>query len=122
MPTATRTFRVFVSSTFEDLKEERNALAAPGGPFEELTKVCQSFGARFQAIDLRWGVREEAAHDQRTMEICLGEIERCQRTGIKPNFIVLLGERYGWQPVPASLGATASTSIASSEKILAERI
>jgi WD40 repeat protein len=105
MPTATRTFRVFVSSTFEDLKEERNALAAPGGPFEELKKVCQSFGARFQAIDLRWGVREEAGHDQRTMEICLGEIERCQRTGIKPNFIVLLGDRYGWRPLPAHIGA-----------------
>ena len=26
MPTATRTFRVFVSSTFEDLKAERDAL------------------------------------------------------------------------------------------------
>ena len=105
MPTATRTFRVFVSSTFEDLKEERNALAAPGGPFAELTKVCQSFGARFQAIDLRWGVREEAGHDQRTMEICLGEIERCQRTGIKPNFIILLGDRYGWRPLPARIEA-----------------
>ena len=105
MPTVTRTFRVFVSSTFEDLKEERNALAAPGGPFTELTKLCQSFGTRFQAIDLRWGVREEAGHDQRTMEICLGEIERCQRTGIKPNFIILLGDRYGWQPLPARIEA-----------------
>jgi hypothetical protein len=25
------------------------------------------------------------------MQICLREIERCQQTGIKPNFIVLLG-------------------------------
>ena len=105
MPTATRTFRVFVSSTFEDLREARNALAAPGGPFSELTKLCLSFGARFQAIDLRWGVREEAGLDQRTMEICLGEIERCQRTGIKPNFIVLLGNRYGWRPLAARIEA-----------------
>ncbi len=67
--------------------------------------MCQSFGARFQAIDLRWGVREEAGHDQRTMEICLGEIERCQRTGIKPNFIVLLGDRYGWRPLPGRIEA-----------------
>jgi hypothetical protein len=40
MPTATRTFRVFVSSTFEDLKAERDALAAPllpgaRGPLEQ---------------------------------------------------------------------------------------
>ena len=29
-----------------------------------------------QAIDLRWGVREEAALDQQTMRICLEE-NRC---------------------------------------------
>jgi hypothetical protein len=29
------------------------------------------------------------------MEICLREIKRRQQTGIKPNFIVRLGERYG---------------------------
>ena len=60
MPVANRTLRVFVSSTFDDLREERNALAAPGGPFERLASVCRVAGARFQPIDLRWGVREEA--------------------------------------------------------------
>ena len=30
------------------------------------------------------------------MEICLREIAFCQQTGIQPNFIVLLGERYCW--------------------------
>ncbi len=113
MPILTRTFRVFVSSTFEDLKEERNALqrkAEPGAPhhevFPSLRKLCEEHGARFQAIDLRWGVRDEAALDQKTMEICLREIERCQRTGIKPNFIVLLGQRYGWRPLPARIEAS----------------
>ena|ERR1039458_3608309 len=94
MPIATRTFRVFVSSTFEDLKEERDV-------FPKLRKLCEQHGARFQAIDLRWGVRDEAAVDQRTMEICLTEIERCQAAGVRPNFIVLLGDRYGSLPVPA---------------------
>lgn len=99
MPITTRTFRVFVSSTFDDLKEERNALQRD--VFPALSKLCESNNARFQAIDLRWGVRDEAGLDQKTMEICLAEIERCQRTGLKPNFIVLLGERYGWRPLPA---------------------
>jgi hypothetical protein len=97
MLTATRTFRVFVSSTFEDLKAERDALQRD--VFPKLRKLCEESGARFQAIDLRWGVRDEAALDQQTMEICLREIERCQQTGIKPNFIVLLGDRYGWRPL-----------------------
>ncbi|MGD1074020.1 MAG: DUF4062 domain-containing protein, partial [Bryobacteraceae bacterium] len=103
MPTATRTFRVFVSSTFEDLKAERDALQRE--VFPRLRKLCEANNARFQAIDLRWGVRDEAALDQQTMEICLREIERCQQTGIKPNFIVLLGERYGWRPLPARIEA-----------------
>src|ERR1035437_8361090 len=112
MPIRTRTFRVFVSSTFEDLKAERNALqrkAEPGAPlpevFPKLRKLCEEHGARFQAIDLRWGVRGEAAHDHKTMETFLRDIEPCQRTGIKPNFIVLLDQRYGWRPLPARIEA-----------------
>jgi WD40 repeat protein len=34
------------------------------------------------------------------MEICLREIARCQEQSPRPNFIVLLGERYGWRPLP----------------------
>ena len=104
MPIATRTFRVFVSSTFEDLKAERDTLQRE--VFPKLRTLCEQHGARFQAIDLRWGVRDEAALDQQTMEICLREIRRCQATGVKPNFIVLLGDRYGWQPLPARIPAT----------------
>lgn len=103
MPTATRTFRVFISSTFEDLKEERNALQVETIP--KLRELCLGLGARFQAIDLRWGVRDEAALDQRTMDICLREIEHCQMTGIQPNFVILLGDRYGWQPLPSRIPA-----------------
>jgi hypothetical protein len=103
MPIATRTFRVFVSSTFEDLTAERDALQRD--LFPKLRQLCEENGARFQAIDLRWGVRDEAALDQQTMEICLREIERCQQTRIKPNFIVLLGERYGWRPLAARIEA-----------------
>ena len=103
MPIATRTFRVFVSSTFEDLKAERDALQR--GVFPKLRALCEQHGARFQAIDLRWGVRDEAALDQLTMEICLREIQRCKATGVRPNFIALLGDRYGWRPLPVTIPA-----------------
>jgi hypothetical protein len=86
------------------LKKERDALQRD--VFPKLRTLCEQHGARFQAIDLRWGVRDEAALDQQTMEICLREIERCQRTGVKPNFIVLLGDRYGWQPLPPTIPAS----------------
>jgi len=95
---SSRTFRIFVSSTFSDLKAERNALQEK--VFPRLRALAAAHACRFQAIDLRWGVSEEAALDQQTMKICLGEIERCQKTSPRPNFVVLLGDRYGWQPLP----------------------
>ena len=98
MPQPSRTFRVFVSSTFSDLKAERNALQER--VFPRLRELCAARGTRFQAIDLRWGVSEEAALDQQTMDICLREIARCQEVTPRPNFVVLLGDRYGWQPPP----------------------
>ena len=103
MARAGRTFRIFVSSTFSDLKEERNALQER--VFPRLRELCMQHGARFQAIDLRWGVSEEAALDQQTMNICLGEIERCRWVTPRPNFIVLLGDRYGWRPLPPQIVA-----------------
>ena len=109
MTGATRTFRVFVSSTFSDLKAERNALQQR--VFPRLRKLCGEHGARFQAIDLRWGVRDEAALDQRTMQICLDEIARSQRTSPRPNFLVLLGDRYGWRPLPAEVPAAEFEAI-----------
>jgi hypothetical protein len=91
MPIATRTFRVLVSSTFEDLIEERKALQRE--VFPALRQLCKTHGARFQAIDLHLGVRNEAVLGQKMMELCLAEIDQTQRTRIKPNFIVLLGAR-----------------------------
>jgi NACHT domain- and WD repeat-containing protein len=103
MAQASKTFRIFVSSTFNDLKEERNALQK--NVFPKLRELCLQHGCRFQAIDLRWGVREEASLDQQTMRICREEIARCQRITPRPNFIVLLGDRYGWRPLPFEIPA-----------------
>ena len=99
-----RTFRVFVSSTFADLKAERNALQEH--VFPKLQKLCEANGCRFQAVDLRWGVSEEAALDQQTMNICLTELKRCQDVSPRPNFIILLGDRYGWMPLPPQIEAS----------------
>ena len=109
MSLSTRTFRVFVSSTFADLVEERNALQRRVWP--ELAKLCEKAGFRFQAIDLRWGISEEAGLDQRTSRICLQELKRCQDTSPRPNFIILLGNRYGWRPLPEEIGAAEFEAI-----------
>ena len=98
MAAVSKTFRVFVSSTFQDLKAERNVLQEQ--TFHRLLGYCRERGASFQAIDLRWGVSEQASLDQQAMNICLGEIRRCQNITPRPNFFVLLGQRYGWRPPP----------------------
>src|SRR5688572_27102640 len=98
-----RTFRVFVSSTFSDLRAERDALQQHVWP--ALREVCARHGTRFQAIDLRWGISEEATLDHRTMPVCLTELARCQEVSPRPNFVVLLGDRYGWRPLPATISA-----------------
>jgi hypothetical protein len=96
-------FRVFVSSPFSDMIAERNALQED--VFPKLREYCQHSNARFQAIDLRWGVGQEAAIDQQTMNICIRELHRCQQLSPRPNFIVLLGNRYGWRPLPPQIEA-----------------
>ena len=103
MPGGSKTFRIFVSSTFDDLKEERNALQKQ--VFPSLKRRCLAEGARLQDIDLRWGVSQEASRDQQTMNVCLSEIKRCQEVTPRPNFIVLLGDRYGWCPLPSQIPA-----------------
>jgi Domain of unknown function (DUF4062) len=98
-----RTFRVFISSTFSDMKEERNALHEY--VFPRLQDLCERHGCQFQAIDLRWGISEEAGLDQQTMKICLEEIARCQAISRSLNFIILMGDRYGWRPLPSTIDA-----------------
>lgn len=100
---ASRTFRLFVSRPSRTSRPSANALQQY--VFPRLAELCASRNARFQAVDLRWGVSEEASLDQRAIPICLTEIERCQRMTPRPNFIVLLGDRYGWRPLPARIGA-----------------
>ena len=98
MPQQTKIFRVFVSSTFSDMKLERGILQRDA--FPRLEKFCESKGARFQAVDLRWGINEESSLNQKTLQICFNEITRCQKISPRPNFLILLGDKYGWQPIP----------------------
>jgi len=93
--------RVFVSSTFSDMKHERNALQAD--VFPKLEQLCLENGFQFQAIDLRWGVSREAGLDHRTMRICFDELRRAQEISPQPNFLILLGNRYGWRPLPEEI-------------------
>ena len=59
MPQQTKIFRVFVSSTFTDMKQERGILQQ--NAFPRLEKFCEENGASFQAVNLRMIFREKTA-------------------------------------------------------------
>ncbi|MCX6051033.1 MAG: tetratricopeptide repeat protein [Campylobacterales bacterium] len=92
-----KTLRLFISSTFDDFKDERDAIQAELIP--HLTNLCKKYSVGFMPIDLRWGVAAETQHDQKTMELCLNEVKACKGEP-NPDFLILTGDRYGWIPLP----------------------
>ena len=97
MTNSSKTFRLFVSSTFSDFQVEREALQTK--VFPEIRRYCSSKGYTFQPIDLRWGVSDEAQLDQKALEMCVNEVQSCKQHDY-PNFLIMLGDRYGWVPIP----------------------
>ena len=95
------TFRVFISSSFLDFQNERNALHET--VFPKLEELCERRGAYFQAVDLRWGISEDEGKAYNTLDICLNEVRRAARITPKPNFLILAGDRYGWRPLPPQI-------------------
>lgn len=92
-----KTFRLFISSTFKDFKIERDLLQTR--VFPRLSKLCAEHGYGFLPIDLRWGVTEGTQYDQKTLDLCLGEVRSCT-VEPHPDFLILAGDRYGWVPLP----------------------
>lgn len=91
-------FRVFISSTFKNFQFERDYLAK--NLYEPLNVFCGQKGYAFHGIDLRWGISNEASLDNKTMLFCFEEIRKCRQTHIVPNFLVMVGDYYGWRPLP----------------------
>ena len=63
-------------------------------------------GLSFTFADMRWGIRELASDRHDTVDICLSEIRRCQRSSVGPQFVTFLGDKYGFQPFPARVDQT----------------
>jgi len=86
-----RRIRVFVSSTFRDMHDERDILIKK--IFPQLRKLCEERAVTWTEVDLRWGITKEESDEGKVLPLCLEEIHRC-----RPYFIGLLGERYGRLP------------------------
>ncbi|MCP4551309.1 MAG: DUF4062 domain-containing protein [Bacteroidetes bacterium] len=82
--------RLFISSTFLDMEQERTLIV--NRVFPILRQLCNKLSVSWGEVDLRWGIRDEDVAENRALSMCILEIERCQF------FLGILGERYGWVP------------------------
>lgn len=86
-----RQIRVFISSTFRDMQDERDYLMKR--TFPKLRRLAAERDVTLTELDLRWGITEEESKSGKVVEICLREIENSI-----PFFIGIIGNRYGWVP------------------------
>lgn len=86
-----RTIRVFISSTFQDMQDERSELIRK--TFPRLRELAARRDVTLTEVDLRWGITKEESESGKVMEICLREVQNSI-----PFFIGIIGNRYGWIP------------------------
>lgn len=80
--------RVFISSTFSDMHQERDYFNTVISP--KISRLCSERGVSFFSVDLRWGITEEEQMNDKVLPICLREVDNC-----RPFFIGIIGNRYG---------------------------
>lgn len=87
-----KTLKLFVSSTYKDLEQERDALA---GVFQQLQHNIAERRLHLVPYDMRW----RDADEQDLVGWCLSTVRDCDY------FVGILGYRYGWRPTQGEHGS-----------------
>ena len=87
--------RLFISSTFIDMFNERELLIKKVIP--RVKDFCYSHQIHLTEIDLRWGVTEEQVQSGKAIQFCLSEARDSDI------FCGIIGHRYGWVPEISSI-------------------
>ena len=66
--------RIFISSPFNGLEEEREELTKRHWP--RIQTLCASRGVQLRIVDMRWGITHHATVMAQTALICLKELDR----------------------------------------------
>lgn len=86
---------IFVSSTFQDMQQERDTLQY--SVFPRIQEFAKQYGRHIDLCDLRWGVNSIGMNEEestaKVLQVCFDEIDNAH-----PFFIAILGDRYGWIP------------------------
>ena len=54
-------------------------------------------------VEMRWGIRAEASAAHKTSEICMSELERCQRESQGFSYVFIGAQKYGFRPFPSKI-------------------
>lgn len=85
-------FKVFLSSSFQDMHEERDYLKYHA--FAALQSELYQKGWDLKILDLRGTTTQpELSQEEAVLRLCLDGVEDCI-----PRMVVLMGDRYGWIP------------------------
>jgi hypothetical protein len=79
--------RFLVSSTFTDTEWERNLLLEDVTPYIE--DYARRHGIDYYFVEMRFGIRDDAAQHHKTSEICMAELERCQSESLGFTYVFL---------------------------------
>ena len=86
---------IFVSSTFQDMQYERDAIQKD--VFPRLNAIAHEYGQSVSFCDLRWGINTENLDSEemnyKVLDVCLDEVGRSDNP-----MVIILGDRYGWIP------------------------
>ncbi|WP_037373168.1 DUF4062 domain-containing protein, partial [Salipiger mucosus] len=88
--------RIFISSTFRDMQDERDILARRVLP---RLRAEVPGAAHLVEIDLRWGLTRAMTADGGAVRLCLEGVDAAH------GVLGMIGARTGWQPDPSFLRA-----------------
>ncbi|XP_071956907.1 uncharacterized protein [Antedon mediterranea] len=108
-PIDKKVVNIYLASTFSDFVGERSAIISKSVP--RLRQYCRDRGFDFQLRDLNWGLKDITTDDHTLTELRLKELKNCQLSSKGPNFIALLGQKYGQLPLPSAITVTEYKAI-----------
>ncbi len=86
---------IFISSTFQDMQQERDTLQYKVLP--RIKDFAKQYGKNIELCDLRWGINslemDEEKSTMKILQVCFDEIDNA-----RPFFVAIIGDRYGYVP------------------------
>ena len=86
---------IFISSTFQDMQQERDILQYKVLP--RIKDFAKQYGKNIELCDLRWGINslemDEEKSTMKILQVCFDEIDNA-----RPFFVAIIGDRYGYVP------------------------